>query len=220
MGEDNESRHNCCMHWIEKSGVPLPTRLGGHPALDLCNTWAGWGERSDVDDAKREWLPTYDVLAVWSGYADLVDEPTVAALRAEAERHPRRAADVLARAHALRAAVHDAVLDPADDHALAGLTDEVRRAGARVGPVATAAGAVDWRVPADVGLELPVLAAAWSAADLLASAEVEKVAACPGVDCGWLFLDRRGRRRWCDMAACGNRAKQAAHARRARAALS
>ena len=208
------------MHWIEKSGVPLPTRLGGHPALDLCNTWAGWGERSDVDDAKREWLPTYDVLAVWSGYAGLVDEPTVAALRAEAERHPRRAADVLARAHALRAAVHDAVLDPTDDHALAGVTDEVRRAGARVGPVATAAGTVEWRVPADVGLELPVLAAAWSAADLLASEEVEKVAACPGVDCGWLFLDRRGRRRWCDMAACGNRAKQAAHARRARAALS
>jgi predicted RNA-binding Zn ribbon-like protein len=28
----------------------------------------------------------------------------------------------------------------------------------------------------------------------------------PGVDCGSLFLDPRGRRRWCDMAACGNRA--------------
>jgi predicted RNA-binding Zn ribbon-like protein len=196
MGEDNESRHNCCMHWIEKDGVPLPRRLGGHPALDLCNTWAGWGERTDVDDAKREWLPTYDVLAVWSGYAD-----------------------VLARAHALRSAVHDAVLDPRNDRALVDLTVEVRRAGARVEPVPTA-GTVGWRVPVDVGLELPVLAAAWSAADLLASADVEKVAACPGVDCGWLFLDRRGRRRWCDMAACGNRAKQAAHAQRARAALS
>ena len=94
MGEDNESRHNCCMHWIEKDGVSLPTRLGGHPALDLCNTWAGWGERTDVDDAKREWLPSYDVLAVWSGYADLVDEASVVALRAQAERHPRRTSAV------------------------------------------------------------------------------------------------------------------------------
>ena len=66
----------------------------------------------------------------------------------------------------------------------------------------------------EAGLELPVLAVAWSAAGLLASPEVAKVSACPGVDCGWLFLDARGRRRWCDMAACGNRAKVAAHARR------
>lgn len=220
MGEDNESRHNCCMHWIEKDGVPLPRRLGGHPALDLCNTWAGWGERSDVDDGKREWLPSYDVLAVWSGFAGLVDEPAVQALRTEAERHPRRAADVLARAHALRTAVHDAVLDPADAEAVAALTAEVRRAGARLVPVVTPAGLREWKVSTEVGLELPVLAAAWSAADLLASDEAGKVSACPGVDCGWLFVDRRGRRRWCDMAACGNRAKQAAHARRARAAVS
>lgn len=29
------------------------------------------------------------------------------------------------------------------------------------------------------------------------------------MDCGWLFLDstRNASRRWCDMAACGNRAK-------------
>jgi predicted RNA-binding Zn ribbon-like protein len=30
---------------------------------------------------------------------------------------------------------------------------------------------------------------------------------CPGHECGWLFLDRTGRRRWCSMAACGSREK-------------
>jgi len=31
---------------------------------------------------------------------------------------------------------------------------------------------------------------------------------CPGEDCGYLFRDTsRGRRRWCSMKTCGNRAK-------------
>ena len=46
-------------------------------------------------------------------------------------------------------------------------------------------------------------------ADLLVSDDVRRVRACPGHDCGWLFLDPSGRRRWCQMAVCGNRAKQA-----------
>ena len=36
--------------------------------------------------------------------------------------------------------------------------------------------------------------------------------ASAGDDCGWLFLDPRGRRRWYRMRSCGNRAKVAAHA--------
>ena len=30
---------------------------------------------------------------------------------------------------------------------------------------------------------------------------------CPGRDCGWVFLDTSGRRRWCSMATCGSREK-------------
>jgi predicted RNA-binding Zn ribbon-like protein len=44
------------------------------------------------------------------------------------------------------------------------------------------------------------------------------VRACPGAGCGWLFYDPRGRRRWCVMAVCGNRAKAARHAELVRAA--
>jgi predicted RNA-binding Zn ribbon-like protein len=38
---------------------------------------------------------------------------------------------------------------------------------------------------------------------------VERLRLCAGTDCAWLFVDRSkaGRRRWCDMAVCGNKAK-------------
>jgi len=43
---------------------------------------------------------------------------------------------------------------------------------------------------------------------------VKRVTRCPGCDCGWLFLNTSGRRRWCSMSTCGSREKM----RRMRAA--
>jgi predicted RNA-binding Zn ribbon-like protein len=38
--------------------------------------------------------------------------------------------------------------------------------------------------------------------------ELDMIRECPGDDCGYLFRDTsRGRRRWCSMKSCGNRAK-------------
>lgn len=39
--------------------------------------------------------------------------------------------------------------------------------------------------------------------------EFSRVKLCPGQDCGWIFLDetKNGRRKWCMMETCGNRAK-------------
>src|SRR5262249_5068894 len=59
-------------------------------------------------------------------------------------------------------------------------------------------------------------AIAWSAAAFLTSPAAATVGACPGVGCGWVFADPRGRRRWCSMAWCGNRAKARPHAQRLR----
>jgi predicted RNA-binding Zn ribbon-like protein len=43
---------------------------------------------------------------------------------------------------------------------------------------------------------------------LLGDAErLARLRRCPGRDCGWLFLDTSGRRRWCSMQTCGSRAK-------------
>ena len=57
-------------------------------------------------------------------------------------------------------------------------------------------------------------------ARFLCSGDFEYVKACEGSTCTLLFVDRtRGRaRRWCSMAICGNRAKQAAHRDRRKAA--
>jgi predicted RNA-binding Zn ribbon-like protein len=78
-------------------------------------------------------------------------------------------------------------------------------------------GGAEWRLPDRLGLALPVAAVARSAADLLTSADLTAVGRCPGEQCGWLFLDPSGRRRWCTMAVCGNRAKVRRFAERARA---
>jgi predicted RNA-binding Zn ribbon-like protein len=56
------------------------------------------------------------------------------------------------------------------------------------------------------------------AVDLLASEKLARVRECAAANCSLLFLDesRAGRRRWCAMTRCGNRAKAAAAYRRRR----
>jgi predicted RNA-binding Zn ribbon-like protein len=60
---------------------------------------------------------------------------------------------------------------------------------------------------------------ALSAAELLTGADPRRVRRCAASDCGAWFVDtsKGGRRRWCSMATCGNRAKAARHRRRQRA---
>jgi predicted RNA-binding Zn ribbon-like protein len=78
-----------------------------------------------------------------------------------------------------------------------------------------AGGGAVWSPRTAVGTPADALrAVALAAEDLLTSDLVGYVAACPGVGCGWLFADRRRRRRWCSMAACGNRAKARRYAER------
>ena len=54
----------------------------------------------------------------------------------------------------------------------------------------------------------------------LADGHPERIRICGNDECRWVFYDesRAGRRRWCDMASCGNRAKAARHRARVRAA--
>jgi predicted RNA-binding Zn ribbon-like protein len=55
---------------------------------------------------------------------------------------------------------------------------------------------------------------AMSALSVIADArEFDRVKLCPGNHCGWMFLDetKNGRRKWCLMEVCGNRAKANRH---------
>ena len=196
------------MHWIERDGHELPRRLGGHPALDFCNTLAGWG---GPPLPKGEWLRGYDVFVAWAAYADLLDPGEEASLQG---RSGARADAVLDDARRFRGRLRAAVLDPADARAVGDVGTLVRRAaaGLRLEPGSRPG----WRVDSARPLELPLLRVAWAAGDLLTSGDLDRVKTCPGTECGWLFLDRSGRRRWCSMESCGNRAKVRAHAARHR----
>ena len=55
-----------------------------------------------------------------------------------------------------------------------------------------------------------------AAAILISSGGGARVRKCGNPDCVLFFPDKAGRRRWCSMAICGNRAKVAAFARRQR----
>ncbi|MGO9132440.1 MAG: CGNR zinc finger domain-containing protein [Methylovirgula sp.] len=70
-----------------------------------------------------------------------------------------------------------------------------------------------WRTPDS--LLAPI---AEAMADLVCTADFTQVKKCEGAGCTLLFLDRtKGhKRRWCSMAVCGNRAKQAIHRARLR----
>lgn len=71
-----------------------------------------------------------------------------------------------------------------------------------------------------VGGELPQARAAiaGSLAHYLADHDLHRLRVCANDGCRWLFVDRSpaGRRRWCDMRTCGNRAKVARHRARRR----
>ena len=76
-----------------------------------------------------------------------------------------------------------------------------------------------WEVDVKSGTALALLAPVlWTAGDLLAGPRLERVRRCANPECGWLFLDdsRAGKRRWCSMSSCGNRAKARRHYHKSR----
>jgi predicted RNA-binding Zn ribbon-like protein len=200
------------MHWTLFDDYPMPNCIGGHAALDFCNTWAGWN--AGPADPRRNWIPEYDHFAVWAKFAELVDAETTERLLRKAKREPSEAKATVRQAWQLRRAIHDVLLDPANHSAFQIVAAAAQQANATVRLVVEGDGMAVWRFPARSGLDQPLLAVARAAADLLGNSARHQVKACPGTSCGWLFLDPRGRRRWCIMATCGNRSKVRAHAAR------
>jgi predicted RNA-binding Zn ribbon-like protein len=179
------------------TSLPL---LGGDLALDFVNT-------VDPRHAGRriEYLGDYDALVDWAVHADVLTPAQAGALRAI------RTDAVHRRALALRQALYElfAPAVVATDAALARLNRELQRA------MPHAVVRADYRLAwaDDEAPDRMLWAVAWSAAQLLTGADRDRVRECDGEACGWLFLDtsKAGRRRWCSMAICGNRAKLRRH---------
>jgi predicted RNA-binding Zn ribbon-like protein len=136
-----------------------------------------------------------------------------------ADRHPAEAAAIFRRAIALRETIYrifHAVSsgNPPADADLLELNRALNEAPTR-NALQRIGGAFGWRIEGTLRATAPALLAPvlWSAGDLLAAPQIERVRECANGQCLWLFLDesKNGTRRWCSMSACGNRAKAHRH---------
>lgn len=188
--------------------------LGGRLCLDFVNT--GLGRNGAA-------LTSYAALAAWAVYSRTLALEDARTLVATADGHPADGDAVLARALSLRGALTRLCTTPVDTRPVTTpdldvLSAEVRiaRSHERLRPSAgrtrrqvpdLVVPRVEWQWDArGAVLDCVLWPVAISAAELITSADLERVGRCAAESCGRLFLDTsRGRRRqWCEMATCGN----------------
>jgi predicted RNA-binding Zn ribbon-like protein len=198
------------MHTVNSLAFEL---TGGRLCLDLANTLD-----QRPTDHPRELLPGYRELLAWGVQAGAVTRAEARALRRAAAGDPSAARAAVGRSRRAREAIfkvfsavarHRSIPPPA----IALLGEMVRDTSTRR-RLEQRAGAFHWGWSRDgADLDRVLWPAVWSAAELLTSADRDRVRQCAGAGCAWLFIDssRNRSRRWCDMAVCGNRAKARRH---------
>jgi predicted RNA-binding Zn ribbon-like protein len=174
----------------------------------------------------QERISDYRALVEWGVGAELFGRTEAARLLAAAEARPSEATAACARAIALRDALYRIFEGLGDGKAPA--TDDLEVLNGALGECAvrrrlrqTGQGLCwTWAEAPEADLDWMLWPIAYSAAELLTSSSADRVKACPGDGCGWIFLDqsRNRSRRWCDMQSCGNREKARRHYHRARTA--
>lgn len=191
---------------------------GERLCLDFTNTKSGRGSSHELDH-----LRTFDDLIAWAEHALAFPRPRGDALRAIASEQAAEAHFVLQEAVALRetlyrlfAAIAERI--PAPEQDVIALNRWIGQSYTNIKLMQSSDRfAFGWpEGSADLSSVLwPIVQ---SAADVLTQARLDRIKCCPGVNCGWLFLDitKNGKRRWCDMATCGNREKSRLHYRRGR----
>jgi predicted RNA-binding Zn ribbon-like protein len=164
-------------------------------------------------------LADFDALASWLDAAGALDAERAGALVRRARQQPAGAAAAIADARRVRAALRRLAERGASEptvrlEALAEINRILGRSAGtrRVEPRLDGSFVRSFVAVGDAfaGLLIPVVD---SAADSLISGELARVRRCADARCSRHFFDgtRNGRRRWCDMASCGNRAKAARH---------
>ena len=190
--------------------------IAGDPALDFLNSVA------TPVDTPIEWLDDGEGLLSWLAQAQLVSPAVLKQMRSEYFRGELN--KVAEQARSLREWFRGFV-QKHQGHAVA--RDDFRKlerlnrlleqddSFSQISPVSNKQGTAfelralrKWRSP-----EMLLLPIAEALARFVCSGDFTYVKACEGPACTLLFADQtRGRaRRWCSMAICGNRAKQAAH---------
>ena len=174
------------------------------------------------DGFPDEHLPSLDSALTWFAERGLIHLEGAYAARLHAANKPKVAEADLARVRTVRAALREVADSVAEERAARPASiREVNRALHARQVIELAAGpdgvSVDHR---HVGDPVDDALARLSEALVreLTSGHPERIRICDNDTCRWIFYDtsRTGRRRWCDMATCGNRAKQARHRTRAK----
>jgi len=184
-----------------------PKLIAGVLCLDFINTVSYRGDTHD----RGERLTSYSELIAWARPAGIVGAGVAASLLKRADRNPGLASAVVVQAIEFREALARLLLTTRGRAAgdLAIVNDRLAAAPAR-SRLLSRNGDYFWAGDAKgKNLAEPIYPVVWSAADLLASERLRLVRSCGDERCGWFFLDTSpsGRRRWCSMKECGNRAK-------------
>ncbi len=182
--------------------------VGGDAALDFVNTVAG------RDQMPRDWLDGYPRLLEWAEKSRLLSAQVLASVARRAEADPTAASHALERAKELREALFAIttclISGKSPPPGTMALLNGHWRAGAAAHELRYEDGEVRLELRMDK-VDLDVIAAliAYRFAGTVLPQPRDRLRICAGEDCAWLFLDRSkaGRRRWCDMAVCGNAAK-------------
>lgn len=166
-----------------------------------------------------EALRDFETLVRWLETASVLDAERASGIRRRAQAQPAGAAAALVDARRVRAGLRSlAERGPSSERVRAEGLVEINRvlgrsAGTRRVELRTDGTFLRSFVPvgdAFAGLVIPIVE---SAADALILGELSRVRRCADPRCQRVFFDntKNGRRRWCDMATCGNRAKAARH---------
>jgi len=164
-------------------------------------------------------LRDFESLVRWLEAASVLDAERAGGIRRRAQQQPAGAAAALVDSRRVRSALRSlAERGPASERIRSDGLAEINRvlgrsAGTRRVEVRGDGTYIRSFVPvgdAFAGLVIPIVE---SAADALILGELSRVRRCADGRCQRVFFDntKNGRRRWCDMATCGNRAKAARH---------
>ena len=192
---------------IERRFAPRDI-IGGDAALDFINTVNG------RDQTPSDWLDSYTRLLEWAQLVHLLPKKALGVLGRKVQNEPAAAAAALARAKLLREALFALVtgliagkappknaLAVLQEHWINGINlHELRFDAGRVVPLLR-----------NDAIELDSIAAlvAYRMVEYVLPLPTDRLRLCAGTNCAWVFIDssKAGRRRWCDMAVCGNAAK-------------
>jgi predicted RNA-binding Zn ribbon-like protein len=187
-----------------------------------------WLDFVNSDDAARKGmridaLDSFETFVRWLDASRVLDADRAAAMLRRAKEQPTGASAALHEARRIRNVLRalaergGAPADRATTTAIGEINRILGRSAGtrRVEPRADGGFVRNFVTVGDVyaGLLIPVIE---SAADALVNGELERVRRCADPRCSRVFFDgsRNGKRRWCEMATCGNRAKAARHRRK------